>query len=415
MNEENAPVFIEIDLSALDPEEAVHSLIDRAMRLHASDLFLLSNEDHLSFAIRHWGIMRHLGTISTDAGRRWINYIKAMAGMDIAETRRPLDGRWIYEADADGKKLDLRINTIPTLFGQDMTMRLLDRDIGLLGLDQVGMQNRDLSELTSILSSPSGLVLVTGPTGAGKTTTLYACIRHLNDDGKKINTLEDPIEYEIDGVRQSQINPRIDLGFSQLLRNILRQAPDIIMVGEIRDAETAQTAVQAANSGHLVFATLHAPVAAAAVQSMLALGVSPHFLGSCLLGVIAQRLVRTLCPSCRIQYDLSEAPETFDEIKPLLGRNDGGVMYGPGRCDECYHTGYGGRTGVFEVMAMSPEIRRQVANDATVAELHTRAVAHGMVPFRHGSLLKLAQGVTSTEEILRAVPTEFLGIEESWS
>ena len=238
-----------------------------------------------------------------------------MAGMDISEHRRPTDGRRI--GVFDGRRLDLRINCIATLHGEDVAIRMWDHDQGLLGLDELGMATGDLKKLQQMLQCPTGLILVTGPTGTGKTTTLYAALEALNDGTRKINTLEDPIEYALAGVRQSQVVPKIGIGFPELLRSILRQAPDVIMVGEIRDEGTAHTAVRAANSGHLVLATLHSPVAASAVQSMLALGTSPFFLSSCLLGVVAQRLVITICTSCLREGYANETPVVTFTIRSL--------------------------------------------------------------------------------------------------
>jgi type II secretory ATPase GspE/PulE/Tfp pilus assembly ATPase PilB-like protein len=263
-----------------------------------------------------------------------------------------------------------------------------------------------------MLNSPSGLILVTGPTGTGKTTTLYACLQYLNDGTRKISTLEDPIEYAVTGVRQAQIHAKLGLDFPELLRNVLRQAPDVIMIGEIRDKDTAATAVRAANSGHLVLATLHAPVAAGALQSMLVLGSQPYFLSSCLLGVVAQRLVRTLCQKCRVAYDISEAPQTFEKIASLLEPGEGKVIYGPTGCEECLQTGYAGRTGLFEVMTLNQEIRRMVAQARTSEDIEQEAIRHGMIEFHRGALLRVARGITSAEEILRDVPPEYLGLED---
>ncbi|HIA19999.1 MAG TPA: type II/IV secretion system protein, partial [Planctomycetaceae bacterium] len=212
--------------------------------------------------------------------------------------------------------------------------------------------------------------------------------------------------------RQSQVHLKIGLGFSELLRSVLRQAPDVIMVGEIRDEDTAHTAVRAANSGHLVLATLHSPVAASAVQSMLALGSSPFFLSSCLLGVIAQRLVRTLCPKCRVSYDISESPQTFEEVREMLEPDEGKAIYGPSGCPECFQQGYAGRTGLFEIMTMNQEIRRLVAASRPAAEIQQAAIKSGMTEFHRSALLKVAKGITSTEEILRDVPAEHLGLED---
>jgi type II secretory ATPase GspE/PulE/Tfp pilus assembly ATPase PilB-like protein len=347
----------------------------------------------------------------SDLGRRCMSHIKAMAGMDVAERRRPLDGRWIRDKKG-GPKIDLRISTIPTLYGEDFTLRLLVRDSQLLALEELGLLRKDFNQLYSLLNSPSGLILVTGPTGSGKTTTLYACLTYLNNGERKINTIEDPIEYAVEGIRQSQINPRLDVDFPELLRGVLRQAPDVIMVGEIRDPLTAQTAVRAANSGHLVLATLHAPVAAGAIQSMISLGVHPHFLSSSLRGVIAQRLIRTLCPTCKMSFDLSIAPHTFDDVKQWLEPGEGHQLFAAKGCPECHMTGYTARTGVFEVLTVSREIRKLIFEKHTTQAIRQKAIADGMIEFKQSAMLKVARGLTSAEEVLRVVPTEYLGLDD---
>jgi type II secretory ATPase GspE/PulE/Tfp pilus assembly ATPase PilB-like protein len=397
-------------IATMPAEAASDALLQHAATMEASDLFLLTDETCTNVCMRRMGRIEPIAFVPPNQGRHLIAHIKAMAGMDIADRRRPDEGRWLHARS--GKRLDIRINCISTLFGEDMALRLWDRDEGLRRLDRLGLFDRELELLKSLLSRPSGLLLVTGPTGTGKTTTLYACLSHLNNGQRKLNTLEDPIEFAIEGVRQSQVIPKLDIDFPELLRHILRQAPDVIMVGEIRDEETAVAAVRAANSGHLVLSTLHAPVAAAATQSMLALGASTYFLSSCLLGIVAQRLVRTLCPHCRLKFDLDEAPSTFEEIQYLLGPGEGRAIYGPGGCDVCQHSGYAGRTGLFEILTMNQEIRRLIARAGSALDIGRAAVANGMVPFRHSALLKVAQGDTSTEEILGTVPAEFLGIED---
>jgi len=321
-----------------------------------------------------------------------------------------MDGRWIFE-DGD-TRYDMRINSLATLFGEDMTLRIWDSRAGLRKIDQLGMSRSQLSTLKGMLSNPSGLILVTGPTGTGKTTSLYACLDFLNDGTRKISTLEDPIEFALEGTRQAEVRAKLGLDFHELLRNVLRQAPDVIMIGEIRDEHTAATAVRAANSGHLVLATLHAPIASGAVQSILALGTNPYFLSSCLLGVIAQRLIRTLCPDCRVAYDITSAPETFADIRSMLEDDEGDVIYGPGCCENCHQAGYGGRTGLFEIMTIGREMRRLIGDAAPSDEIQDEAVRHGMVELKRSAMLQVAQGVTSTEEILRDVPPEYLGIED---
>ncbi len=263
-----------VDLSALSAEEAAHAVIERAAALQASDLYLDSEEHHVLVAVRHLGVVRKVTQVSLEQGRRMITHLKALAGADIAEKRKPQDGRLVHRL-AGGRMLDLRVSSIPTLFGEDIDVRLLDRDTRRLALEELGMTPRESQHVLAMLNNPGGLILVTGPTGAGKTTTLYAFLHYLNDGRRKINTIEDPIEYAMPGVRQSQVILKHGVDFPEMLRGVLRQSPDVIMIGEIRDAVTAQTAVRAANSGHLVLATLHAPVAAAGVQSMLNLGAPP--------------------------------------------------------------------------------------------------------------------------------------------
>jgi type II secretory ATPase GspE/PulE/Tfp pilus assembly ATPase PilB-like protein len=402
---------LHLDVNHLPPEVAVREMVEYAVELMASDLFFCTNEAHVSVSVRHLGLLRLMSVLPMDLGRRCMSHLKAVAGMDVAERRRPLDGRWLYTRDS-GAIVDLRINTIPTLYGEDFTLRLLERESRLLKLDQLGLLRHDYNRLLSLLQSPSGLILVTGPTGSGKTTTLYACLSYLNSGERKINTIEDPIEYAMPGIRQSQVNPKLEVDFPELLRNVLRQAPDVIMIGEIRDPVTAETAVRAANSGHLVLATLHAPVAAGAVQSMLSLGVHPHFLASSLLGCLAQRLLRTLCPKCKVSYELSESLDTFDEVKKWLEPEQGKVLYGPGACEHCHGTGYTQRTGVFEVLMVSKAIRKLILARQPIQTIRHKAIEEGTIEFRQVALLKVAQGETTVEEVFRAVPTEYLGVED---
>jgi len=398
-----------LDLSALAPEAAVDLLLEYSANAEVSDLFFCTNADEVLVLVRYLGLMRPISSLSLDQGRRCLTHIKALAGMDITEKRRPLDGRWIHRRD-NGKTLDLRLNSLPTIHGEDLTMRLLDRESRLLKLDQLGMLRRDQNVLHALLNSPSGLILVTGPTGSGKTTTLYSCLEHLNNGRRKINTIEDPVEYELKDIRQAQVNHRLDVGFAELLRSVLRQAPDVIMVGEIRDNETADTAVRAANSGHLVLATLHAPVAAGAVPALLNLGVNPHFLASALLGVIAQRLIRNLCPHCKTGFELSELSYTFEDVQDMLEPEQGKFLYGAHGCEKCHMTGYAGRTGVFELMVCTPGIRELIMQRAALQQIRQKSIEEGLIEFRRSALLNVARGETSIEEVFRAIPTEYLGV-----
>jgi len=396
-----------LDVHRMQPETAVSYLIETAVNQGASDLFLLADEGHVTVKVRHLGIVREIAHIPAEMGKRCLSYIRANAALDLTERRRPLDGRWIYRKP-EGQIIDLRINVIPSMYGEDFAIRLLVRSNSLVALDKLGMTPQQLQAYQQMAASPSGLILITGPTGSGKTATLYSTLTRLNDGTKKINTIEDPIEYSIEGLRQSQVHPQIELGFADLLRAVLRQSPDVIMIGEIRDQETARTAVHAANSGVVVFATLHAPSTATAIQSMRSFGVHNHFLATSLRGIISQRLVRTLDPATRIEYDLSDAPGTFDEVKPWLAPGEGTKLYAPRPAESNQFTGYNGRAGVFEVMAIGPKIRNLISEGAPAREIRAKAIEEKMLEFRLSALLKVARGQTTMEEIFRVIPTEHL-------
>ena len=418
-----------MDVSKLPVEQAVAALIDRAVRMGASDLFFVTNEQHVAVHVRHLGIMRLLSVVSPETGRRYLAHVKATAGMDMGgAARKPKDGRWIYESDApaaapesaadqddENRRLlegeasvDLRISVIPTLHGEDFAIRLLGRGLHAHRLDALGMTREQLADFSAMIEGPGGLIVLTGPTGSGKTATLYSALMRLNNGRRKINTIEDPVEYAVDGLRQSQVNPATGLGFSDLLRGALRQSPDVVMIGEIRDEETARTAVHAANSGILVFATVHAPAAANAIQSLRSLGVHNHFLAASLRGVVSQRLLRTLCASCKHSFDMSDAPYTFDAVRPMLSGDEGRVLFAARGCPACSGTGYAGRTGVFEVMPVGRTVRALISENAPTSAIRAAAVREGMLEFRHAALLKVARGESSTEEMFRVIPTEVL-------
>lgn len=394
-------------LAGLTVEQAVARIADHAVELRSSDLFLGSEADHVSISVRQLGIVTKLAQVPIEQGKRYISHLKAIAGMDVSEHRRPLDGRWIFKRDPD-RAVEMRINMVPTLHGEDLAIRMLDRESQLFGLDRLGLEREQHDHLLSMLDSPGGLVLLAGPTGAGKTATIYACLQYLNDGKHKINTIEDPIEFALPGVRQSQVSAAIKLGFYDLLRAILRQSPDVIVVGEIRDSETAQTAVHAANAGHLVLATVHAAAATAGPQSLRALDVHAPFLASALRGVISQRLVRTLCAACKAPFDVADVPHVFDEVKRWLKPGEGKTLFAPRGCPACESRGYTARTGVFEVMPISPALRTAISDARPTADLRQIAAAEGMLQFRQAALLKVARGLTSTDEVFRAVPSEQL-------
>jgi type II secretory ATPase GspE/PulE/Tfp pilus assembly ATPase PilB-like protein len=399
---EAAAQALHLDLRNKEPDLVVPELVEYAARLRASDLFFCTDEDCVEVSVRHLGLLRAIGTLSLDTGRRCISYIKTMADMDISEHRRGMDGRWLFNRES-GRRLDLRINTIPTLHGEDCAVRLLDRDERLLELDQLGMEEPLYRYLGGLLNSPSGLLLVTGPMETGKSTTLYACLSYLNNGERKINTIEDPIEYSIKGLRQSQVNAKIGLTFDELLRGVLRQAPHVIMVGEIRDSETAKTAVGAANSGVLVLSTLHAPVASMGVHAMLRMGVHPRLLSESLLGILSQRLLRTLCPRCKVASEPPRArlgedgkPWPEDSSSPFAARG----------CAECHLTGYSGLTALFEMFKISPEVRTLIDEAAPAPVLHRKAVEQGLIEFRRSARERIARGETTAEEMVRVLPAE---------
>ncbi len=386
-----------------EPREAVNVILEHAVANNASDIFLHCNVGHYMVSLRRMGMVEQLVVLSSDLGLQAVNIIKSSANMDLSERRHPMDGRWAHEiADA---KVSFRVNSIGTLHGEDVVLRVLPTTSNNLQLEELGFVGDQLSSLRGMLNSGSGLLLVTGPTGAGKSTTLYACLDYLNNGRRAINTLEDPIEHVIPGIRQCQIQPKIGLGFLELLRGVLRQSPDVIMIGEIRDEETARTAVRAANSGHLVLATLHSPLAAGAIQSMLAFGVNPYFLSNCLLGIVAQRLIRQLSEETRQMFDVSHSPETFDEIRGYLEPGEGNVIYGPDESDPKSQKGYVRQIGLFEILTIDRQIKELVAAGANASEIHSTARAKGMLDFSRSALLKVAQGQTGVEEMSRVIPT----------
>ncbi len=397
-----------IDWESYGVEDAVHKLIEYAGEIRASDLFFTSHEGYVAVALRHLGAVRLITKVRPEFGKRMIATIKASAGADIADHLRPGEGRRIFPRE-NRPAIDLRLNSVPTLFGEDVSVRLLDRETGLMTLEQLELAPYALRIVRSLLDQPAGLILVTGPTGSGKTTTLYGCLQYLHDGTRKINTLEDPVEFVLDGVHQAQINPRIGLDFPDLLTACLRQAPDVMMVGEIRDETTAKTAVRAANSGHLVLATLHAPVAVAALQSMLAYGVNRTFLASSIVGILSQRLVRGLCPECRVPISAEDSPLPLLDVQRWMEPNTQPTVYRALGCRSCHEVGYNRRICIAEAFVMDPDLREMLIHGRhSNLELYRHAQANGMIDFGTAARLRVAQGDTTPEEVFRAVPLEFL-------
>jgi general secretion pathway protein E len=358
----------------------INALLTQAARDGASDIHIEPFETYSLVRFRVDGTLRDIVRPKRALHAALVSRIKIMAELDIAEKRLPQDGRITLRVG--GKAVDVRVSTLPTGHGERVVLRLLEKDLSRLNLEALGMSEGTRDSFDKLIHQPHGILLVTGPTGSGKTTTLYGAIRRLDHSTTNIMTVEDPIEYDLEGIGQTQVNAKIDMSFARALRSILRQDPDVVMVGEIRDLETAQIAVQASLTGHLVLATLHTNDAAGAVTRLIDMGIEPFLLSSSLLGVLGQRLVRKLCPHCK---------------KPKSGVK-GHVPVG---CDKCGHTGYIGRTGIYELLKVDDEMRLLVHNGANDADLRRVAERAGMVTMRADGQRWVAAGVTSHEEVVR--------------
>lgn len=354
----------------------LNALLTQAARDGASDIHIEPYERHSSVRFRVDGALREVVQPNRALHAALISRLKIMAELDIAEKRLPQDGRISLRIGT--RAVDVRVSTLPSAHGERAVLRLLDKSESKISLEAIGMTGQTLERLLDLISQPHGIILVTGPTGSGKTTTLYAALSRLDSTTSNIMTVEDPIEYELPGIGQTQVNAKIDLDFAKALRAILRQDPDVIMIGEIRDYETAQIAIQASLTGHLVLATLHTNDAPSAVNRLIDMGVEPFLLSSSLLGVLAQRLVRKLCEYCKVEVE--------------------GVPKG---CAHCGYTGYQGRTGIFELMLADDKMRSLIHNRASEADLRTAALAAGMRLMRDDGERLVREGITSREEVLR--------------
>ena len=378
---------------------AVNDLLERAMELRASDIHIEPFRTGLVVRMRVDGILRSVPFSGDAPPQAVVSRIKILAGLNIAERRLPQDGA--ARARAGRVEIDIRIATMPTQHGESVVIRLLPRDRGLLELSKIGLAARDEAVLRRLLALPHGLILITGPTGSGKTTTLATMLSILNEPTRKILTIEDPVEYEISGINQSQVKPAIGLTFATAMRAFVRQDPDVIMVGEIRDAETANIAVHAALTGHLVLSTLHTETAAAAVPRLLDLGVEGFLLRSTLRAVVAQRLVRVLCSSCKTKHVLTEQDLIADPRYRLLGFAAGEAIYRPAGCESCGGTGYRGRAGIFELLELTDEIRPLVGAEADAALIDGAAIRAGMTTMLDDAIEKCRTGMSAASEVLR--------------
>ncbi|MBK6744347.1 MAG: type II secretion system ATPase GspE [Hydrogenophilales bacterium] len=376
----------------------VNLLITRALEQRASDIHIEPFESRLIIRYRVDGVMHEVESPPNRLSAAVISRIKIMANLDIAERRLPQDGR--IKLRALGKEIDMRVSTVPTMHGESVVMRILDKGGVQLDFNRLGFEPDTLVAFLDVLMRPHGIVLVTGPTGSGKTTTLYTALHKLNKPDIKILTVEDPVEYQMDGVNQIQVKPQIGLTFANALRSIVRQDPDVIMIGEIRDLETAQIAVQSALTGHMVLSTLHTNDAPSTVNRLLDMGVEDYLLTSTVNGILAQRLVRGLCPDCKQAYE--PLPEMVDELHlaPLFGARPRQLYRAVG-CPNCAGTGYMGRLGIMEVMPMTDALRSQIMRHAVAGEIRKLAVSEGMRTMYEDGLLKAVAGVTTVDEVLR--------------
>jgi len=380
----------------------VNSLLFQAVKEKASDIHLECFEKEVSVRFRKDGILHEITSVPKKLQASVISRVKIMAELDIAEKRKPQDGR--IRVKVAGRDVDVRISTVPTTWGESVVMRLLDRSSVLLSLEDLGLKGEKLKVVESLIRRPHGIILVTGPTGSGKTTSLYAALERINSPDKKIITVEDPVEYQIQGINQIQVNSKVNLSFANGLRSILRQDPDVILVGEIRDRETADIAIHASLTGHLVFSTLHTNDSASAITRLIDMEIEPFLVASSLMAVIAQRLLRFLCNSCKEAYE-----PTDDELGKIgLKREQlqDGILYRAKGCDKCFDMGYSGRSAIFEMLLIDDEIRNLTLGNVDSGQIKRKAIEHGMTTLRMDGADHIIRGLTSIDEVMRVTEEE---------
>ena len=372
----------------------INSLMAEAIKVGASDIHVETYESRLVVRFRVDGVLREIVSPRRALAPLLVSRIKVMARLDIAEKRLPQDGR--ISVRVGGKEVDVRVSTIPASNGERVVLRLLDKHEGRRDLIHLGMNSQDTQSMSGLVSKPHGILLVTGPTGSGKSTTLYACLDQLNDKSRNILTVEDPIEYDIEGIGQTQVNSKADMTFAKGLRAILRQDPDVVMVGEIRDYETADISVQASLTGHLVLSTIHTNTAIGAVTRLANMGVQPYLLSNSLIGLVAQRLVRVLCQDCRLPKEADDYEHDF--LK--LSDEETATLYRPVGCDKCSYEGYKGRMGIYEVVNVDDELRRMIHNGSSELDMesHARQSTSGI---RDDGRARILEGLTTIDEVLR--------------
>lgn len=379
--------------------EAVNLLLLQAVKVNASDIHIEPQEHRMRIHLRVDGVLKDISPFEQNIYNALVSRIKIMSNLDIAERRLPQDGR--FKVDLEDGSVDVRVSVIPTIQGESIVLRLLKQNKKLLTLQESGMSKENFSKYLRLIQRPSGIVLVTGPTGSGKTTTLYASLMMIKSSERNIITIEDPVEYQLDFCRQIQVNPKVNLLFSTGLRSILRHDPDIIMVGEIRDRETAEIAVQAALTGHLVLSTLHTNDAASAITRLIDMGIEPFLIASCLNGAVAQRLVRVLCFKCKKLMDEESIKKLPFSIPKGISDEQRHNIFEPQGCQDCLHTGYAGRIGIFEIMEMEPQIGRLTVEKASSTQIISQCRSTGMEFLYEDGWKKVLSGITSPQELMR--------------
>jgi type IV pilus assembly protein PilB len=388
--------------SAAPVRKLLNMVLLLAIKDQASDIHFEPFEDEFKIRVRADGVLYEMVPPPRHLANAITTRIKVMAELDIAERRLPQDGR--IELNVGGNSVDLRVSVLPTMFGECVVMRILDRTVVQLDLNKIGMDATTLRRFRQIIRNPNGIVLVTGPTGSGKTTTLYSALNELNEISTKVITTEDPIEYEIDGLIQVPVNPDIEVTFANVLRAILRHDPDIILVGEIRDYETAEIAIQSALTGHLVFSTLHTNDAPTAITRLRDMGVQPFLITATLEAILAQRLVRKICTECRTEFEPSD--ELLMELQlPIEQARQYSFYYGKG-CTRCNNSGYKGRTGIYELLEVTDDVRDMITSDASVDDIRNFARSQGMTTLREAGLKLIFDGVTTIDEVVRETVME---------
>lgn len=384
----------------------VNDILFRALQLRASDIHVHPYEAKIQIRYRIDGILYDTLSLNKNVLPLIVSRIKVMAGMDIAERRMPQDGRCSVRLGQ--REVDLRVSTVPTSYGERSVLRILDKSTALYGLNELGLWKEDMEKFDSLLHHTHGIIFVTGPTGSGKSTTLYACLKRLNSAEKNIMTIEDPIEYQLEGISQMQVASKKGMTFATSLRHVLRQDPDVIMIGEVRDIETARMAIQSSLTGHLVFSTLHTNDSAGAVSRLLDLGVEPYLASSSLIAVLAQRLVRKVCPDCKEPYQPSDRELRELGLEDVQQAAEDGKFYVGAGCDRCFKTGYRGRTGIYELMLINEEIQELIYKRETAGIIKKVSVEAGLQTLRMDGARKVLAGTTTIAEVLRITQADVM-------